>query len=325
MNTKTPMKRHLAGRPLASLLSAVLLSGAFFTHAASGPDTVDLTMKWPVGKRLVTRVTVNQTQQISTGAAGAMNQQMTQEQEVGLDVLRKLDDGGHELGLVFLAMKMDLKMGGASLMSYDSKKKTFGSVDPLADTMDRLMETRLKMRTDAKGEVTQVEGVQELLDSLSGGGNPMVGQILKGMFTEDSLKQMSGLPQGIPGKPVKLGDSWPVEIKMAMGPLGKLTIDMNYTFSGWEDHDGLRCVVLDYTGSISSEAGNDPNAQMALEITDGTMKGKSWFDPEAGLVRDTAGEQSMNMNIGAMGRKISMRMKQTVGNKLTSIETIPAY
>lgn len=319
------MKHHLANKSLVALLGAALLSGGLVTRAAAGPDTVDLTLKWPVGKRLVTKVTVNQTQQIIGAPTGTMNQSVTQEQEIGLDVLKGLDGGGHDLGVRFLAMKMDVQMAGKSLMSYDSKKKVFGSVNPLADTMDQLMETQLKLRTNAEGEVTKVEGMDKLVDSLGQSGNPMVSQMLKGMFNEDSIKEMGMLPQGLPNRTVKLRESWPFEISMELGPLGKLSIAMTYTFSGWEEHDGIQCAVLDYTGTISSKGGTGPGAQMEIDITSGTMKGKSWFDPEAGLVRDTSGEQSMTMNIGAMGQKLAMRMKQDVSNKLTAIEDIPAF
>ncbi|MCB1125872.1 MAG: hypothetical protein KDM81_05210 [Verrucomicrobiae bacterium] len=225
--------------PSLLLCGALTLCGALATRAADGPDSVDLKLQWPVGKRLITKVSVDQTQQIIGAPTGTMNQSITQEQEIGVDVLKQLDDGGHELGVRFLAMKMDVKNGGASMMSYDSKKKVFGSVNPLADTMDRLMETRLTLFTDASGKVTKVEGMQSMLDSLGQGGNAIVGQMLKGMFNEDAIKQMGMLPQGLPNKTVKLGESWPFEMTMDLGPLGKLTISMTYTFSGWAAHEGL--------------------------------------------------------------------------------------
>jgi hypothetical protein len=319
------MKHQLATRSFVTAFGAVALGSALLTQAATGPDTVDLTLKWPVGKRLVTKVSVDQTQQIIGAPTGSVNQSVTQEQEIGLDVIKRLDNGGHELGVRFLAMKMEVKMGKTSMMSYDSKKKVFGSVNPLGDTMDRLMETQLKLRTDAKGEVVEVEGMDQLVDSLGEGGNPMVGQMLKGMFNEDAIKQMGMLPQGLPNRVVKQGESWPFEMKMEIGPLGKLTIAMTYTFTGWEQHNGIQSAVLDYTGTISSEAGSTGGSAVSMTISSGTMEGKSWFDPEAGLVRDTVGKQSMTMNVDAMGQKLTIRMKQDVSNKLSSIEDIPAY
>jgi hypothetical protein len=318
------MKHQLANKSVITFLGALALSGAMLTQAATGPDTVDLTLKWPVGKRLVTKVRVDQAQQIIGAPTGSVNQSVTQEQEIGVDVLKRLDNGGHELGVRFLAMKMDVKMGNTSMMSYDSKEKNADTANPLGATMDQLMEAELKLRTDAKGEVVGVEGMDRLIASLGQGGNPMVGQMLKGMFNEDAIKQMGMLPQGIPNRVVKRGESWPFEMKMEMGPLGKLAIAMTYTFTGWEDHDGIRSAVLDYTGTISSEAGSTGGSAMSMKISGGTMEGKSWFDPQSGLVRDTVGKQTMTMNIDAMGQKLTIRMNQDVSNKLTAIEDIPA-
>jgi len=45
--------------------------------------------------------------------------------------------------------------------------------------------------------------------------------MMKGFMSEDSLKQMSPTSMGLPGKPVKIGDTWPVKTENRFGANGQ--------------------------------------------------------------------------------------------------------
>ena len=318
-NFLNPPLRRRFRRPLG----LALLCGAALAVNAADSDSVDLTPKWPVGQRLVTQIVVQQNQQMSRDTGATMEQKITQEQKIALDVQRKLDDGGYEVKLKFLAMKMMVGVGNRTLMSYDSAhpEQASTSAAPLHEAMDKVFQANITLELDPKGEVRKVSGLQEMLNSVLGSSGPSA-QMLKGMFNEESVKQMGVLPQGLPGRVVKLGESWPYDLDLKMGPLGRLHIAMKYTFQGWEDRGGHRCAVLQYTGNLSSKAAGQ-NSPTQIEITDGHMEGKSWFDPQPGLMRETAGTQTLTMQISAGGQNMKMVMNQKVSNKLVSVEPIP--
>ncbi|RME96031.1 MAG: hypothetical protein D6766_01715 [Verrucomicrobia bacterium] len=289
---------------------------------AADPDTVELVPKWPVGKRLVTRINVEQNQRIQGAGPRPVSQQISQEQEIAIDVLRVNDRKETEMEARFQAMKMQMRMGGAQLFSYDSQNRRFGEVNPVAEAMDRLLEARLKLFADEQGRVTRVEGIKEMLESMDTRG--MAGQMLKGMFNEDAVKQMGMLPQGFPYRKVKLGESWTSETSMAAGPVGTIKVQMQHTFDGWETRGGIRCARITYTGTITSGAAEAAgNSALSFDIQGGRLRGTNWFDPELGQVREGTSDVYMKLNITAGAQQMSIDLSQKVTNKLIAVGSAP--
>ncbi len=303
----------------ATLALALFASGS----ALNAAEAIELKAQWPVGQRFVTQLTMNQNQKIVGAPTGPMNQTVTQVQEIAVDVARRLSGGGRDLELSWLSMKMDMKMGSVTMMSYDSKNKNAsGANNPLAGVMDNIVGNRLYMELNADGDVVSVEGLDDLLEGVGGGGG-VVGSMMKGMFTEDSVKQLGVLPQGLPKEPVKVGDEWPYELEFPMGPAGVLKVDMDYTFSGLEDRDGRKCAVLEYTGTMQSKAGGGGDSAVDINIKEGTIKGKTWFDYQAGVTVENKGDVQMQMAVGAMGQNMTIEVDQDVHNKLVRVQRIP--
>lgn len=312
-----PFPRRAGLLPLAALLAAftpaILLPG----RAA---DTVELKAKWPVGQRMVTQVTIDTKQEITGAPTGPMKQIIGQVQEMAVDVVRELDGGGRDIELRFLTMKMDMKMGSISVLNYDSDKRASSPANPLTGMLDKLAQARLYVELDASGDVVEVEGLEDLMKGMTGPG--MGASMLEGMFNKDSVKQMGVVPQGLPGKAMKVGDQWPYEIELKLGGMGTLVVAMNFTFSGMETKEDRNCAVLDYTGTMSTKpaGGNSP---VSMSITAGAMKGKTWFDPEAGMVVAGTAERSLKMKVSAMGQQMDIDQTQTTSNKLVRVERIP--
>ena len=86
---------------------------------ASGP--VEMKVKWVVGKRYDQEMTMNQTAHMTIpGMAQPMDQNMTMDQTFAMSALKALPDGGAELELKFSGQKVESKMGGKVVMSFDS-------------------------------------------------------------------------------------------------------------------------------------------------------------------------------------------------------------
>ena len=58
-----------------------------------------------------------------------------------------------------------------------------------------------------------------------------------------------------------LGETWPVKLEAASNPMGTLVIDLNYLFKGWEDHEGHKCVRLDYFNAVT-DAWSQPSRSL---------------------------------------------------------------
>jgi hypothetical protein len=188
----------------------------------------------------------------------------------------------------------------------------------MAPVLRAMTSLKFRLVTDAQGELVRVEGLKEAKEKLASLVPPMMAGMLDGMLSEDSVKQMGALAQGLPNKPVKAGDSWPHKSEVPLGPLGKMQVAMTMTCKGWETLEGRRCVRIDHTGTLSAQAGDGTN-MISLVSLAGDTQGQSWFDPEAGITRESRSVQKMTMQMKAMGQEMTSRMTQYFTNQLVEL------
>jgi Family of unknown function (DUF6263) len=299
----------------------------------SGP--VELKLKWPQGERIVQVMDMKQNMELSIpGQPAPMKQDMTMGQEYGLTVLKETPDGGHEVEMEFLSARMGMTMGGKTMMDYDSAKKKSGEkANPLADIFGKIVGSKILFFLNATNAVERIEGVDELVNRLSSGGQGDALAPLKSMYSEGYFKQMMSANRFMPPNAVQPGDTWPVQFEFPMGVMGVMVLDYTFTLQSWEKHGKRTCARLEFQGTMSTKP--DPNAKspaMSISILDGNSSGVSWFDPELGITIDTKMNQDMKMvitmsanprgNPGAGGRMqtITNQMNQVMTIKLVSVK-----
>lgn len=287
--------------------------------SAQAGEPMGLKLRWDVGKRYMQRMEMMQASETALpGSPQPMKQETKQTQDVSLSVLKERDGGGRELEMEILGMMLVSKAGGRDVLSFDSKSDATGDAGkPMAPTLRKLVGARIKFLTDAAGKIESVEGFKELLERISEGSSALEQGMIKGMFTEDNFKEMYSAGQGLPDKPVKIGDTWPLKVEMALGPLGSVVVNSQYTFKGWEQHNNHKSALLEFTGTISSVS--DPAAGGGVTIDNGKTSGKVWFDPILGMVIDTDVKQGMVIKINTQGQAITTKVNSTVSNKLVKI------
>ncbi len=311
-----------AGGPSTAAASGS--GAAAMVSAAGSGDPVEMKIKWEVGKRYVQRVDMSQVMDMNMpGSSQPVKQEMKQSQDIGILALKERDGGGDELEMEFLDMAMDMKMGGSTMMSFDSKQGgQDNSGNPAAAMLGKMVGSKIRFLTDSSGKIESVEGYQEFQDRVMSGSPPEMQAMMKGFMSEDSIKQTPLNSMGLPGKPVKIGDTWPVKTEIAMGTMGKMVINLNYTFTGWEEHDNQKCAVLEYAGDISMKSGGDESAAGTMSIDQGKASGKTWFDPAMGMIKETAGKQDLTVKINAAGQTIPAQMHQNLDTKLVEVSDI---
>ncbi|MFZ0828345.1 MAG: DUF6263 family protein [Verrucomicrobiia bacterium] len=310
-------------------------SGKLNTVSAFTPPAgpVEFKLKWPVGEHIVQDFSLKQTSDISVpNQPNPIKQDMTMGQEYGLTVLQADADGGHEVEMEFLSVRMMMTMGGKTLVNYDSAKKSSAdSPNPVAAMFQKIIGAKIQYFMDPSNQVARVEGVDALVARLATGGPADVTAGFKSMFNEGYFKQMIGSSQHLPSKPVQPGDTWPIRLEVEMGPLGLMVMDSTYTFQSWEPHGKRTCARLEFQGTVKSKP--DPNSKLAgmtMSVSDGNTSGVSWFDPELGMVIDTTMNQDMTVNMtmplnprgnaGGKTQTITSVMKQEINIKLESVK-----
>lgn len=325
MNTNLVLREvthRLLSHP-ACLAAAILVS--LFTSnlraAEAGKDSAELKVKWQVGKEYLQKIEMVQNQEISGASLPqTMKQLVTQIQQISLSVIKQRSGGGVELEMKILGQQFETKQGDRTIMKFDSASKQEDDA-PTAAMFRKLIGAKITFLTDGNGMIEKVENFDAFMNQVMAGSPPELQGILTNMLSENTLKQMGMTSQGIPGKTVKIGDSWPQVIDMPMGPMGTLKLDMKYTFKGWENQDGKRTALLEHSGTVTSKKSSE-NSSMSMTIEDGKTSGKVWFDPVLGMVLKADARQDMNMKMTMQGQDMLIKIKQTVVNTLVSVKDI---
>jgi hypothetical protein len=300
--------------------------------APAGP--VELKLKWPVSQRIVLNMDMKQNMEIfMPNQPGSMKQDMTMGQKYALTVLKEDASGGHEVEMEFLSARMSMVMGGKTMLDYDSDKKpgsgkTNPMAGPVAAMFQKIIGAKIQYSLDASNEVEKIEGVDELVDRLSSGGQADALAPLKStMFSKDHFKQMMSANRFMPPKAVQPGDTWPVKQSFEMGPLGTMVINFDCTFQNWEQRGKRTCARIEFQGTLKSTPSTNANPTgMSMSILDGNSSGVSWFDPELGITIDMTMNQdikmAMTMPVNARGNAAAAARTQTMTNIMSQVITM---
>jgi serine/threonine protein kinase len=289
----------LKEKPMQDLNSTKLNRFSTFMPAA-GP--VELKWKWPpVGQRVVFDVeTKRDGEYLNPGQSDPQKEYKTVEKKLGVTVLKATPEGGHEVELEFLSIRDRIALGGKTVLDYDSTQKS--SVlrsNSLTDIYGKVVGSKIRYFLNASNEVERMEGVDELEKRLSSGASADASALSRIPFGEGYLKQMmSGLNGYLPPKPVQPGDTWPIQMEIAMRPLGTVSMDYTVAFRNWEQHWKRNCARLEFQSSVRTKP--DPNSNPAgtsVSSFEGTISGVAWFDPELGMIIETTANSDMKMVI----------------------------
>ena len=187
-------------------------------------------------------------------------------------------------------------MGPQVVMSFDSKENSKNDEqNPFTAPYRKMINSKLRIEVDADGKLEKVVGLNEWIDNVAGdAAGPGKGMIAQ-QFNEGYFRQIVDFGRGFPSKPVQVGESWPFQIEMPLGPMGKLAIDSKVTFKRWEDHEQHKTVALGNTGTLKGSPGQEAGPMGKMSIEDGKVTGTTWFDPELGALIESASDQTMRM------------------------------
>lgn len=279
-------------------------------------------VKWQPGKRYVNVVTNHQSADINVpGMKEPLKQETSMSQQFAVSVNKPLDDGGAELGMEVVSYLFDQTTGGRSHANFDSANDpSTDRRNPLAPFLRKMVGSKLTFTVDADGRVAGVEGVDDLLARMREGAQPDVAAALETLVSEDQFKELLDEGRMMPTHAVNTGDSWPVNIQLKIAAVGRLTLNLECTYKGMEQHGDRNCARIDFTGTMSSKpiSGAD-SIPISAEINKGKLTGQSWFDPDLGVVVDNIGEQTFAAKINANGQKLTATFVQTTGGKLIEV------
>jgi hypothetical protein len=302
-----------------------------------------LKAEWKPGNRYVMHLETSQTLQLNMGQRPS-NQETTMTQDYAL-VVTNAPDGQRGIELEVQALTVDSQWGDRSVMRFDSLNKVTPNEGPGVEMLQRVIGGRLRFLLDSNNQVVKLEGIKELIERAQGDTGAgaadqrrgWMGGILERIYNADYFKQMVEF-SSLPGTATRIGDTWTRQQEIDVGMVGRVLVSTTNTLRGWQEHDGKKCARIEFKGVVGMKTGKAEGvlALIGLQVQDGRVSGKSWFDPVLGLPVETAFEQSCTIagtlpNFGQRGnpaargtntgpQKFSSPWRQTTSLKLSEVQ-----
>ncbi len=263
-------------------------------------EPVAMKIKWQVGKRYLERLTLGAAAQATqSGQPQPMKGELKLSQDLAISALKERDGGGRDLQVELLDTALNVKQDGNPIMSFDSKKPAPDAAgDSVGPILKRIAGAKLRLLTDAAGNVESVEGLEDFIKTVGGSDVPDPASLLKSMPTNTSggLQTMQVGSGFLPEQPVKVGDTWSKAVDSKTDPTGTVNGNIKYTFTGWSQHEGHRCAVIEFAGDLAAK----PPAAATATVVDVRVNvtGKTWYDPELGMIVETSSSPKLKVKVG---------------------------
>jgi RNA polymerase sigma factor (sigma-70 family) len=284
---------------------------------AAADDSVEPKINWLVGKKYSTAMDLIQSMETTVPGRPQPVKTVTHiRQDMDYSPLKKTDDGW-QLELKFTEVMLSSQQNGATLVSYNSSQNSPADPNNPGALLGLVVNAPLEYDVDAASVAQKIAGLDQFSKQVAA-GKPDQQVLFHQLFNEDTLKQYVSFGLGLPGHPVKIGESWSAKIDQPSNA-GDLTLNMEFTFKNWESHSDRRCAHFTITGRVSS---NNPSTATgaAIEIKKGDITGDFWFDPVLGMVVDTETSDSMALKISTQTQTLTPQMEEKVSWSLVDVE-----
>ena len=279
---------------------------------------VQITPKWPAGKRLLVRTeTQTELEMAAPGTAVSAKTESQLVQDLAFTPLKDRPSGGSEVEVHVISVTVESRAGGRVLSSFDPKSDPKQDArNSLAPTLRKLIGTKLKYHTLADGKVEKVDGVPQLLSRLTVGASPQANFLMRSLVNEDALKAWNSLHLGLPEQPVQPGATWEVKRDIPYGPT-KFTLTGTNTFKAWTQRNNKKMAQLVFAGVATAKEGTTS----VVTVGDGsTVTGTAWYDPDLGVIEESETLSHFTVNVAqSTGTTTASKYKAKVTSKLVEI------
>lgn len=284
---------------------------------------IELKAKWQVGKRyLIREETVqdatmsvpNQPEPVKTGN--------TVTRDFALTILSERPEGGHVMEVEFVANKIEARSGEKIVASFDSAS------DPKTDRTNALAKLNRKVAgakfqyvTDASGNIERLDGGSNLVRKITLGLDRTSATLLKSQYSDDQLKRLGLLPEGLPGASVSPGDAWTNQLTM---PISSVTakFDIESKLSGYEERNSTKCAIIKNTGTAKIEMGNTPAAAV-MQFENVKLEGEVVFSPEKGQFLASNMTISLDIKIKTAAQEVTQPVTIKSSRTLVEVTDVP--
>jgi hypothetical protein len=229
-------------------------------------------------------------------------------------------DGGRELNLSMTAQRTFIQVAERNSLTFDSRQSAEqDAADPVSPLLRKLLNVAVKCSIDADGKLVKADGLKDLSANLTN-GYPAVKDALQKIVTEDNLGRLfTLLAAAQPAAPMKIGQSWPLHLELAVPDTADLVLNAHLKAASWDVQDNRECVRIEFQGDVSAKPGASSAANM-VAIEGGTISGTVWFDPQLGTLLNASIVAHLPAKISILGQTQPARFNVSSNLRLLSLE-----
>lgn len=292
-------------RAIPVLLSLLLLVAP---KALAQKSLIDLRPKWEKGQEIRYRMDQTSTQQTKSppGAGASMGgesggldaaQSMVQAVDLRMKVIDADPEGGAIVHLIYDRFKVsiDSPLNKGEFDSTSPKEKDTGN--PLAAMLRPMVGATLVLTLDRDGNITQIEGGDNLIPGGLGGTpadaltNPK--ELKKTWAPLFTTRRASGR--------ATVGDKWTTTDSMDLSLIGSFLINTDNHLRSHKSGAAL----IDFKGTITP--GPESAGALPIQIKDSKHEGTCTWDTQRGQLKDLSMTQTVNIEVELTGSKITSK------------------
>lgn len=317
-------------RRLAAVLALVAVAVLTSSSAPAADDADKLDLKLRVKKGDAYHVGLVIEQDITQTTPGAQQPQ-SMKQKIGMGYRMEVQDVDAEGTATLHTVYDDVSFrqeGPQGVVEFDSSKPA-GEVPQAARGFAALAGQRFTIVLTRDGKVTEVRGVQEMLDAIvakldlpPGPTRDGMAKMIKEQFGETAMReQMQNLFAFYPAQPVGVGESWTHNVRISMG--FPMVLENTYTLKGRKDGVATIAVATKLSPNPDAKPMTLGEVTIAYDLS-GTQSGETTIDEATGwttgatLKQDIGGE--MTMTAGGNAQKVPLAIKSDVTLTSTKAE-----
>ncbi|MEO6708427.1 MAG: DUF6263 family protein, partial [Planctomycetota bacterium] len=233
-------------------------------------------------------------------------------------------DGTASIEVSYEALRLDSDMSTGFNFDSTLAGPDAGRNDPeLTGMIGALLGSRLRMKLDPSGKVSDLQGVKEMLATMQAKLGPDgEGRSVLAMFGEES--QMKWLELEVfPAKPVVSGESWKRFSEVQLPKMGRMTIRIEDVFRGVEPHIGRTCAVISSTTRMSLAPEDSSTSLVGIRMDSSKGEGTKWFDHEHGRMLESQQTIEMKMSMSSETKpkdELEVRTSMSVSTRMLLLE-----
>lgn len=252
---------------------------------------------------------------------GQGSKEMVVEQQARLDV-RVRKDGRDGVAIKARTERLDVDLrSGTRELEYNSLEKEDRET-ALGKHFQASLNRFVELKLDTKLRIVDSEE----------GGRAGVATPLPGMpqFGPDELQKLvASISQGFPEDPVSVGDEWVLKGNRSVGEAGEMSFEVTYRFTGYTNHEGNNCAVIEFDGRLTGDLAlsNNPDSafsQGRMDFQGTSLKGRILYDPLDKTVRFSEQTISMTLDVPAGAGEQPTRVPMQQRSTLRLLQIAPA-